>query len=100
MEEKIKTEEFQKIMADILEGYEKLENKQDLDTYLQEKLKEYENIEFDMANIEQEARDLESNLLFLAKKITKIRQDNLEIFIDYLNDFVKTVDWDSVLPWE
>lgn len=20
--------------------------------------------------------------------------------IDYLNDFVKTVDWDSVLPWE
>ncbi|MEI0548943.1 hypothetical protein R4K89_01375 [Brachyspira intermedia] len=36
------TEEFQKIMADILEGYEKLENKQDLDTYLQEKLKEYE----------------------------------------------------------
>ena len=55
----------------------------------QEKLKEYENIEFDMANIEQEARDLESNLLFLAKKITKIRQDNLEIFIDYLNDFAK-----------
>lgn len=41
MEDKIKTEEFQKIMADILEGYEKLENKQDLDTYLQEKLKEY-----------------------------------------------------------
>lgn len=41
MEEKIKTEEFQKIMIDILEGYEKLENKQDLDTYLQEKLKEY-----------------------------------------------------------
>ena len=42
MSEKINTEEFQKIMADILEGYEKLENKQDLDTYLQEKLKEYE----------------------------------------------------------
>lgn len=41
MEEKIKTEEFQKIMADILGGYEKLENKQNLDTYLQEKLKEY-----------------------------------------------------------
>ena len=42
MSNKINTEEFQKIMADILEGYEKLENKQDLDTYLQEKLKEYE----------------------------------------------------------
>ena len=42
MSDKINTEEFQKIMADILEGYEKLENKQDLDTYLQEKLKEYE----------------------------------------------------------
>ena len=42
MSEKINAEEFQKIMADILEGYEKLENKQDLDTYLQEKLKEYE----------------------------------------------------------
>ena len=42
MSEKINTEEFQNIMADILEGYEKLENKQDLDTYLQEKLKEYE----------------------------------------------------------
>lgn len=42
MSEKINTEEFQKIMADILEGYEKLENKQNLDTYLQEKLKEYE----------------------------------------------------------
>lgn len=42
MSEKIKYEEFQKIMADILEGYEKLENKQDLDIYLQEKLKEYE----------------------------------------------------------
>ena len=42
MSEKINTEEFQKIMADILEGYEKLENKQDLDTYLEEKLKEYE----------------------------------------------------------
>ncbi|ASJ21420.1 hypothetical protein [Brachyspira hampsonii] len=42
MSEKINTEEFKKIMADILEGYEKLENKQDLDTYLQEKLKEYE----------------------------------------------------------
>lgn len=42
MSDKINTEEFQNIMADILEGYEKLENKQDLDTYLQEKLKEYE----------------------------------------------------------
>ena len=42
MSEKINAEEFQKIMADILEGYEKLENKQDLDTYLQEKLKECE----------------------------------------------------------
>lgn len=47
MEEKIKKdeinkEEFQKIMADMIEGYEKLENKQDLDSYLQEKLKEYE----------------------------------------------------------
>ena len=42
MSDKINTEEFQKIMTDILEGYEKLENKQDLDTYLQEKLKEYE----------------------------------------------------------
>ncbi|MEI0539810.1 hypothetical protein [Brachyspira pulli] len=42
MSEKINTEEFQNIMADILENYEKLENKQDLDTYLQEKLKEYE----------------------------------------------------------
>ena len=42
MSEKINAEEFKKIMADILEGYEKLENKQDLDTYLQEKLKEYE----------------------------------------------------------
>ena len=41
MSDKINTEEFQKIMADVLEGYEKLENKQDLDTYLQEKLKEY-----------------------------------------------------------
>ena len=45
MEEKIKKEEFQKILADILEGYEKLENKQDLDTYLQEKLKEYGVVE-------------------------------------------------------
>lgn len=41
MADNINTEEFQKIMTDILEGYEKLENKQDLDTYLQEKLKEY-----------------------------------------------------------
>lgn len=41
MADNINTEEFQNIMADILEGYEKLENKQDLDTYLQEKLKEY-----------------------------------------------------------
>lgn len=45
MEEKIKKEEFQKILADILEGYDKLENKQDLDTYLQEKLKEYGVVE-------------------------------------------------------
>ena len=44
MSEKINTEEFQKIMADVLEAYEKLQNKKYLDKYIENKFKYYPNI--------------------------------------------------------
>ncbi len=57
MEEKIKTEEFQKIMSDVLEAYEKLQNKKYLDKYIENKFKYYPNIKNNKSEIIQAIKD-------------------------------------------
>lgn len=84
MSEKINTEEFQKIMADILEGYEKLENKQDLDTYLQEKLKEYE-----VCQSEEERKSIVSKFGTTLKGIA----DKFKSLISFKKKGKSTAQW-------
>lgn len=84
MEEKIKKEEFQKIMADILEGYEKLENKQDLDTYLHEKLKEY-----GVGESEEERKSIISKFGITLKGIA----EKFKSLISFKNKGKSTTQW-------
>lgn len=84
MEDKIKTEEFQKIMADILEGYEKLENKQDLDTYLQEKLKEY-----GVGESEEERKSIISKFGITLRAIA----DKFKSIVSFKNKGKSTTQW-------
>lgn len=84
MEEKIKAEELQKIMADILEGYEKLENKQDLDTYLQEKLKEY-----GVGESEEERKSIISKFGITLRAIA----DKFKSIVSFKNKGKSTSQW-------
>lgn len=84
MSDKINTEEFQKIMADILEGYEKLENKQDLDTYLQEKLKEYK-----VGESEEDRKSIVSKFDSTLKGIA----DKFKSLISFKNKGKSTAQW-------